>query len=165
MTPPSFEYVEARVRKKTFGILRTIDQRGRPHSTSVLYGVSPPTTALSLYVATLEHYAKVRYIRANPVVNLIVTFPHRILSFVPANCVTFRGKAVIAPVTDSSGVWAFQQRRILRDNLDWVAEQTDPVFIRIDPESNVLCYGLGIPLNRIRRDHVGGRFKVRIPNR
>ncbi len=40
----TFEYVEAAVRKKTFGVLTTIDGEGRPHSTGVLYGVSPPAS-------------------------------------------------------------------------------------------------------------------------
>lgn len=35
----SFESVEKEVRKKTFGVLSTIDSKGRPHSTGIIFGV------------------------------------------------------------------------------------------------------------------------------
>lgn len=162
---PSFDFVEAQVRKKTFGILTTIDAQGQPHSTGVLYGVAPPVATFALFVLTLDRYAKVRYIRENPRVTLAITFPHRILSFVPANCVTFRGDASIVPFSDSDGVWAFRQRRILRSNVTSVAENGVPVFIRIEPDERVLCYGLGISLNQIRKDHTSAGYKVRVPAR
>ena len=165
MSTPTFDYVETQVRKKTFGIFTTIDSRSRPHSTGILYGVGPPSAAFALYIVTFDHYAKVRYIRANPVVTLAVTFPHRILSFVPANCVTFRGTAATVPISDPDGVWAFQQHRILRDNLTTVSAGAHPVFIRIDPEPKVQCYGLGIPLNQLRKEHTSGGYQVRVPER
>jgi hypothetical protein len=165
MVPPTFDYVEAQVRKKTFGIFTTIDPRGRPHSTGVLYGVGPSTARFALYIVAFEHYAKVRYVRANPVVTLAVTFPHRILSFVPADCVTFRGRAVTVPFSDPDAVWAFRRRRILRDALATGSKGDHPIFFRIDPEPSVLCYGLGRPMNEIRKDPNIGGYKVRVPVR
>ena len=44
----TFEFVEKHVRKKSFGILTTIDRKGRPHSTGIVYGVSPPESKFSL---------------------------------------------------------------------------------------------------------------------
>lgn len=83
LSPPTFDYVEARVRKKAFGIFTAIDTRGRPHSTGVPYGVGPITAPLAFYIVTFDHYAKVRYLGANLIVTLAVTSPHRILSFAP----------------------------------------------------------------------------------
>ncbi len=111
---------------------------------------------------TLESYVKVRNVRANPDATLVVPFPHRLLSFVPANCVTFRGRAEIVPRTDPDGGWAFRQRRIRRDNAAWLAD-AEAVFIKLTPEPKVLCYGLGIGLNRLRRRHTAGSYRTFIP--
>ncbi len=62
---PTFEFVEAEVRKKTFGVLTTVDRKGRPHSTGILYGVAPPTSPFALYFLTLEEYVKVRNVKLN----------------------------------------------------------------------------------------------------
>ncbi len=111
---------------------------------------------------TLESYVKVRNVRTNPAATLVVPFPHRILSFVPANCVAFRGSTEVVPFADPDGWWAFEQRRILRDNAAWLAD-SDPVFLKLTPEPKVLCYGLGIGLNRLRKDHTSGSYRTYIP--
>lgn len=161
---PSFEYVESSVRRKTFGILTTVDKAGAPHSTGILYGVAPPTSPFALYVLTLERYIKIRNVRANPQASLVVPFPHRVLSFIPAPCVTFRGVAEVVPFDDADGRWAFEQQRILRDNAAWLAD-AEPVFLKLTPEPTVLCHGLGIGLMRMRRDHTAGGYRVEIPAR
>ena len=66
----SFAEVETEVRKKTFGVLTTIDAEGRPHSTGVLYGVAPPSSPFALFILTGERYVKVRNVRSNPAVSL-----------------------------------------------------------------------------------------------
>jgi len=163
---PTFEQVEAAVRSKTFGVLTTIDARGRPHSTGVLYGVSSPKSPLALFVLTLDSYVKVRNVRANPNTSLVVPFPHRILSFVPASCVTFRGRAEVVPVTDPDGRWAFEQNRILRDNiasLEGLSALDQPVFLRLIPEPKVLCYGVGIGLWQMRKHRAHLDYRVTVP--
>jgi hypothetical protein len=159
--PLTFSQVEVAVRKKTFGVLTTIDSKGQPHSTGVLYGVTPPSSPFALLVLTGERYVKVRNIRTNPNVSLVVTFPHRILSFVPASCVTFTGKAEIVPITDPDGIWAFDQQRILRDNMNSIGGE-DAVFMKLVPDGKVLCYGLGIGLREMRkhRERLGYRVFV-----
>lgn len=159
---PTFEYVEAAVRKKTFGVLTTLDREGRPHSTGALYGVSPPSSPFALFVLTVESYVKVRNVRANPAVSLVVPFPHRILSFVPAPCVTFRGTASIVPLADPDARWGFGQHRILRDTVEWSMD-LQPVFLKLIPEPKVLCHGLGIGLIRMRRGHTAGAYRAYIP--
>ncbi|MFX1440493.1 MAG: pyridoxamine 5'-phosphate oxidase family protein, partial [Promethearchaeota archaeon] len=112
----SFDFIEKEVRKKTFGVLSAVDANGQPHSTGVLYGVSPPESKFALFVVTSESSAKVRHIRRNPNVSLVVTFPHYYIRFAPASYVMFRGTAEFVPLDDSDGQWAFNQKRILRMN-------------------------------------------------
>jgi hypothetical protein len=159
----TFDQIEAAVRKKTFGVFTSIDRKGRPHSTGVLYGVSPPASPFALFVLTRERYVKVRNVRMNPETTLVVTFPHRILSFVPASCVTFRGRTDVVPFADTDGRWALDQRRILRDNVASVSQVEDPVFLKLTPEPKVWCYGLGIGLLEMSKDHVGLDYRVNIP--
>lgn len=161
----SFESVERAVRNKTFGVLPTIDLKGRPHSTGIIFGVSPPGSPFALYILSGESYAKVRNIRRNPHVSLVVTFPHYYLRFVPASYVMFRGFAEILPFSDVNGRWAMSQKRIQRMNLNIDSEKagTNIVFIKIAPESTVFCYGLGLSIMEMRADHTNVGYKVTIP--
>ncbi|MFX0056296.1 MAG: pyridoxamine 5'-phosphate oxidase family protein [Candidatus Hermodarchaeota archaeon] len=161
----SFDFIEKEVRKKTFGVLSAVDANGRPHSTGILYGVSPPESKFALFVVTSESSAKVRHIRRNPNVSLTVTFPHYYIRFAPASYVMFRGTAEFVPLDDSDGQWAFNQKRILRMN-----QGVDPeilkkaLFIKINPEPTVFCYGVGIGIMELRREHIEGDYKVVIPS-
>jgi len=160
----SFDFLEKEIRKKTFGILTAIDSKDRPHSTGILYGVSPPASKFCFYIITDKKYAKTRYIKRNPNVSLVVTFPHYYIRFAPASYAMFRGTAEIAPFDDTDGRWAFQQKRILR-----MAAATDPeeladaVFIKLNPEPVVFCYGIGIGIVELRMAHTRGDYKVTIP--
>jgi nitroimidazol reductase NimA-like FMN-containing flavoprotein (pyridoxamine 5'-phosphate oxidase superfamily) len=106
----SFDSVEKAVRTKTFGVLTTIDAKGRPHSTGIIYGVSPPTSPFALYILVGENYAKVRNIKRNPSVSLVVTFPHYYVRFAPASYAMFRGTAEIVPFSDPDARWAMSQK-------------------------------------------------------
>ena len=166
MKVPTFEQVEAAVRARTFGVFTTIDTKGRPHSTGVLYGVAPATSPFALFILTLDTYVKTRNVRANPNTSLVVTIPHRILSFVPASCVTFRGVTDVLEVTDPDGREAFAQSRILRDNiaaLEGLPGGAGAVFLRLTPDPKVLCYGVGIPLLQMRKHRAHLNYRVTIP--
>ncbi|MFX1367951.1 MAG: pyridoxamine 5'-phosphate oxidase family protein [Promethearchaeota archaeon] len=160
----SFDFLEKEIRKKTFGVLTTIDPKGRPHSTGILYGVSPPASKFCFYIVTGKKYAKTRNIKRNPNVSLVVTFPHYYIRFAPASYAMFRGTAKILPFDTKEGRWAFQQKRILR-----MAENTDPeeladaVFIKLNPEPVVFCFGIGFGLMELRSSHTTGDYKVIIP--
>jgi hypothetical protein len=93
---------------------------------------------------------------------LVVPFPHRMLGFVPANCVTFRGHTEVVPLSDEHGRRAFTRRRILRDNMKWL-KGSDALFLKLTPDPKVNCYGLGISLREIRRNHTAGGYSVTIP--
>ena len=161
----SFQSVERAVRSKTFGVLTTIDSKGRPHSTGIVFGVSPPTSPFALYVLVGENYAKVRNIRTNPQVSLVVTFPHYYIRFVPASYAMFRGKAEIKPYTDTDGRWAMNQKRIQRMKVRDEAEAAGVpmVFIKIVPEPTVFCYGLGYGIMEMKSDPTRLGYKVVIP--
>ncbi|MFX1481955.1 MAG: pyridoxamine 5'-phosphate oxidase family protein [Promethearchaeota archaeon] len=161
----SFESVEEAIRKKTFGVLTTIDSKVRPHSTGIIYSVGPPDSLFALYIITGAKYAKVRNIKGNPNVSLVVTFPHYWVRFAPASYVMFRGTAELVPYTDQDAQWAMAQTRIGRMNLQTEAEdsQVDFVFIKITPEPRVFCYGLGYSLMDLRGDHTAASYRVTIP--
>lgn len=160
----TFDFIEKEIRKKTFGVLSVVDAKGRPHSTGILYGVSPPKSKFALYIITEESYAKVRHIRRNPNVSLVVTFPHYIFRFAPATYVMFRGMAELVPFDDSDGQWAFSQKYILR-----MSQKVDPeilkkaLFIKMNPEPTVFCYGVGFGIMELRSQHISADYKVTIP--
>jgi general stress protein 26 len=162
----NFDFVEKQVRRKTFGVLTTIDSKGRPHSTGMIYAVGPPESPFALYCVTGETYAKVRNIGRDPKVTLVVTFPHYWLRFVPASYVMFRGTAEIVPFENPDAQWAMSQTRIGRMNLQTESDAsgTDNVFIKITPEPVIFCYGLGHGLMEMRGDHTNMGYKVTIPN-
>ena len=161
----SFDFVESQVRKKTFGVLSTIDSKGRPHSTGIIYAVGSPDSPFALYSIVGVKYAKVRNINQNPKVSLVVTYPHYWIRFAPASYVMFRGTAEIIPDSDPGGRWAMSQTRIGRMNLQTDAEELGMEFayIKITPEPTVFCYGLGFGLMEQRKEHANLEYKVTIP--
>ena len=160
-----FDFVEKKVRKKTFGVITTIDKKGQPHSTGIVYAVAPPNSLFALYFISSENYAKIRNIKRNPNVSLVVTFPHHWIRFAPASYVMFRGTAGIVPFEDPDAQWAMSQTRIGRMNLQTEADASgaDYVFIRITPEPTVFCYGLGFGIMEMRSNHTNLDYKVTIP--
>jgi nitroimidazol reductase NimA-like FMN-containing flavoprotein (pyridoxamine 5'-phosphate oxidase superfamily) len=160
----SFAAVEKEIRKKTFGVISTVDPVGRPHSTGILFGMSPPNSQIYFYVVTSKNAAKVRHIRRNPNVTLTVTFPHHWLRFVPDSTVMFRGTADLVALDDEGFRAAFSQKRMLRMNLQVDSEaMKDSTMIRIRPDRTVYCYGVGIGINKLRKDPTAARYKVIIP--
>ena len=108
----TFDFVEEEVRKKTFGVLTTIDKKGRPHSTGIIYAVGNPEKPFALYSIVGANYAKVKNIKRNPNVSLVITFPHYWIRFAPASYAMFRGTAEVLPGDDADGTWAMTQTRI-----------------------------------------------------
>jgi general stress protein 26 len=161
----SFKSVEKAVRKKTFGVLSTIDAKGRPHSTGVIYAVGSPEKAFALYSIVGANYAKVRNIKRNSNVSLVITFPHYWIRFAPASYVMFRGTAEILPADDPDGHWAMNRTRIGRMNLQTSAEDigTEFVYIKITPEPTVFCYALGFSIMELRGHIANAGYKVTIP--
>ncbi len=158
----TFSFIERKVRDKTFGILTTINQDGTPHTTGVLYGVSPPSSKFSLLILTSKKYKKVRNIRINPDVSFLVLFPISFLPFVPSRTVTFNGKAELAAIDDVDVRGIFSKKRIHKMIIKEIeTQETDSfTFIRIIPNPKVLCFGLGYNALKLRKGHGQGGYSV-----
>jgi general stress protein 26 len=165
----TFEFVENKMRKKTFGILSTIDQKGHSHSTGIIYAVAPPNSKLALYVLTDKNYKKVKNIKSNSSVSFVIPFPHHLLRFVPASCIQFQGTAKILPFDNEVAQESFRSgSKILQMNLNEInnigTDGGDAVFIEVIPIKKLYCYGLGINLMELRRNIESGSYIVGIPD-
>ncbi len=159
----SFEFVEKHLRKKSFGVISVIDNKGQPHSTGVIYVIPKRPNPFEFYILTGTGYRKTSYIRENPHVAFIVTFPHYWIRFAPASVVHFQGTAEILPFSNPVAREAFQQNRIARMNLNSDYEEEEMVFIKISPPKRLNVYGLGISLMEMRSEHTNAGYKVEIP--
>ncbi len=160
----SFAFIEAQLRKKSFGVLSTINPVGSLQTTGILYAVSPPSAAFRLYLITDRSYLKTRNISRNPEVSFLVPYPHHLLPFVPASCISFPGTAEIVPEDDPEARGAFQASRILRMNLEEISSMEDAVFIKIRPKRRMHCYGVGFGLMELMRDAAGAGYSVEVPS-
>lgn len=128
----TFDFVEREIRKKTFGIISTIDQNGHSHSTGIVYGIAPSNSKFALYVLTDRNYKKVKNIEVNNSVSFVIPFPHHILRFIPASCVQFQSIAQIVPFNDKEAQESFRNgSKILKMNLKQVSRRgnKEVVFI------------------------------------
>ena len=71
---PNFEFIEKEIKKKTFGIISTIDQDGHSHSTGIVYGIAPSNSKFALYILTDQNYKKVKNIESNNSVSFVPIF-------------------------------------------------------------------------------------------
>ncbi len=161
----SFSFVEKQVRKKTFGILTTLNKNGTPHTTGILYGVSSPAKEFVLYSLTSKKYKKVRNIKRNPNISFLIPFPHYYIRFAPASTVTFQGIIDFIPVDDLEFLEIFSKKRILRLIVKQIqkGDHDNMTFLRIKPNAKVLCHGLGINVFKMRKGHAQGGYSVTIP--
>ncbi|MFX1606898.1 MAG: pyridoxamine 5'-phosphate oxidase family protein [Promethearchaeota archaeon] len=156
-----FDLVEREVRKKSFAVISTVDSKNRPHSTGVVFVMSPPGEELAFYVVTQAKSAKVRNIKRNSNVTLVVTFPHHYLRFIPDGTVMVRGTADLVGLDDEGAQAAFAQKgRKLDANSEALM---GTVVIRIRPSKTLYVYGVGIGLNQMRKDPTSARYKAIIP--
>ena len=161
----SFSFVEKQVRKKTFGVLTTINRDGTPHTTGILYSVSPPSSKFALFCLTSKNYKKVRNIERNPNISFLIPFPHYYIRFAPASIVTFQGTIDFLSVDTPGLKELFSKKRILRLITKQIqsGEPENMTFLRIKPKAKVLCHGLGINIFKMRKGHSKGGYSVKIP--
>ncbi len=165
MTKFNFSFVEKEIRKKTFGILHTLNSDGTPHTTGILYGVSKPDTEFALYLLTSGKYRKVRNIQRNPKVSFIIPFPHHHLRFVPSGTITLNGVAKLVPVNTEDIIDIFSEKRILKmiiADIDFERDE-EYVYIKIEPDPKILCFGVGFNIWKLRSSHTEGGYSVTIP--
>lgn len=163
----SFDRVERALRKRTFGTLSTLTERGTPHATGVIYAVSVPGEPLALYVTTRTTTRKVRNLRAHPAVAFVVPVPHRFLPAFPPRAIQFLGTATVLAADDEGANRAFESswflRRILATERRIVTEGEDMCFIRIRPDGKLFTYGMGMSVfDNLRRPR-GAIGRVTIP--
>ena len=161
----SFLFVEKQIRKKTFGVLTTINKDGTPHTTGILYGVSPPSSKFVLYFLTSIKYKKARNIKRNPNVSFLIPFPHYYIRFAPSSTVTIQGNADFITLEDEVIQDIFSMKRVLRLIIKHIqqGERESMTFIRIKPKQKILCYGLGFNVFKLRKGHTWGGYSVMIP--
>ncbi len=161
----NFSFIEREIRKKTFGILNTLNSDGTPHTTGILYGVSKTDTEFALYLLTSRKYRKVRNIQRNPKVSFLIPFPHHHLRFVPSGTITLNGVAKLVPENTEDIIEIFSEKRILKmiiADIDFEKDE-EYVFIKIKPVSKILCYGIGFSIWKLRGSHTEGGYFVTIP--
>ncbi|MHA1378287.1 MAG: pyridoxamine 5'-phosphate oxidase family protein [Candidatus Helarchaeota archaeon] len=162
----NFDFIEKQIRKKTFGILSTVSPKGRSQSSGILYGVAPPNSKFSIYLLTSKNYKKVENIENNPHVSFVVPFPHYWLRFAPSSTIYFQGTAELVPIDAPEPRLAFGKKKILKGNLEQIktlSSEEEPVFIKIKPNRKIFCYGLGVSLLKMAKEHNVGGYSVNIP--
>ncbi|MHA2364628.1 MAG: pyridoxamine 5'-phosphate oxidase family protein [Candidatus Hodarchaeales archaeon] len=162
----NFAYVEKHIHKKTFGILGTLTEKNRPHSTGIIYCVSKESTPFRLYCLTSRKYKKTRNIENNPNVSFVIPFPHYYFRFAPSSCIQFQGVAKIIPFKDGEVmIELFKQKRILRKLIKDINQNEieDYVFLEIKPDIKIFCHGIGFSLIEMKKNHVGAFYSVIIP--
>ncbi|MHA2472646.1 MAG: pyridoxamine 5'-phosphate oxidase family protein [Promethearchaeota archaeon] len=161
-----FHFIKNIIRKKTFGILTTLNNDGSPHTSGIIYGVSNKDDKFALYLLTYKKNKKVRNIQRDPKVSFVIPFPHHILRFIPSGAITINGIAKILPVNTKEIIQVFEDKRILRmliADIDF-ENDTDYVFIKIEPKSKIFCYGVGFSIWKLRSSHTTGGYTVTIPD-
>ncbi len=159
-----YPFVEAQLRKQTFGVLTTVSPVGHPQTTGILYGISPPGNPLRLYMLTEREFLKVRNIEKSPKVSFLVPYPHHYFRFVPASCISFQGIAEILPADNAEARASFEGNRILRMNLEEGAKTEGVVFISIRPTRSMHCYGVGFGLMEMAKNPHALGYSVEIPS-
>jgi nitroimidazol reductase NimA-like FMN-containing flavoprotein (pyridoxamine 5'-phosphate oxidase superfamily) len=162
----SFQRILSELRKRDFAVLSTVDDRGRPHSVGVVYGVS--RRGLEIYVMTRKHLEKARNIARNPNVTMVVPLPRKVLWFMPPPCIQFHGRAEIVDRHDSGGTETFKTffmgRRILAMYEDLERrEDNRTCFLRITLEPVVSTYMVGHSIWELRRRMEVGTEQVAVP--
>lgn len=161
-----FGDVERALRRRTFGTLSTLTERGTPHATGVVYGVSAQDEQLALYVTTRTTTRKVRNVRMRPDVAFVVPVPRRFVPVFPPRAVQFLGMADVVAADDEAASRAFQSswflRRILAAERRIVTEGGELCFIRIRPQDTLFTYGMGMSLleNVTRPRQAIGRLPI-----
>ncbi|MFW9908884.1 MAG: pyridoxamine 5'-phosphate oxidase family protein [Candidatus Thorarchaeota archaeon] len=156
-----FQFIEDRIRQKTFGILNTINLDNSPHTSGILYGVSKPEDEFCIYLKTSKKFRKVKNIQRNPNVSFIITFPHHFFRFIPAGTITINGQAELVLIDAEEVREIFSEKRVLKMIVSDI--NPDETFLRIKPKPKVFCYGVGFNILELRSSHTSVSYSVLIP--
>jgi general stress protein 26 len=156
----NFHFVENQIRRKTFGILNTVNRDNSPHTAGILYGVSKPRDEFSIYLKTSKNFRKVKNIQRNPKVSFVIPFPHHYFRFIPSGTITINGQAELVPIDSEEVREIFSEKSVLRMIISEI--NYDETFIRIKPKPKVFCYGVGFNVLELR-GHTSVGYSVMIP--
>jgi len=164
----SFDFIEKKIREKSFAILSTVTADGAPHSVSMMYATSPPESKISLYFITGRNTKKVRNIENSNKVAIVIPFPHHIIRFAPSFAIQFQGTADLVLFNDSEARKSFSSKKILYsmlkkyDNPENRPE--DLIFIKVKPNKKIFCFGIGLNLLKMRKNPEGGNYTIIVPS-
>lgn len=164
--PFGFDYVERKLRSKTFGILSTVSQDVRPHSVGVVYGVSPPGKPFCLYLITRPVLKKARNIAQNPNISFVVPFPYFVLRPFPQSCIQFQAKAEIVPIDNSDATRAYERSVVLRRSKEHSLRLGESIFIKVVPDEKIFSFGISASALQFlvpSQNRSLGNFYVTIP--
>ena len=156
------------LRGRSFAVLSTADDEGRPQSAGIVYAVA--RARADFYVMTRRHLHKARNVAVNPNVALVVPLSHRVLRFLPPPCIQFQGTAAVLSRDDGAGLAAFESfllgRAILRmyRRLEQRGESR-VCFLRVRPGPAMLAYAVGTPMWRLATRMDRGATRVEVPAR
>ncbi len=161
----TFDFVEKKIRSKTFGVLTTLNDDGSPHTTGILFTVSPPEDQFAIYFLTSHTYKKVRNLTRKPHVSFLIPFPHYWIRFAPAGTITITGKIEFLSLENKNIVNIFHEKRILRLVITQaIKEKRDNfTFLKLIPNVKILCFGVGYSILELRKAHTEGAYSVLIP--
>ena len=154
------------LRGRSFAVLSTADDRGRPQAAGVIYALAPQGVAF--YVMTRTHLMKARNISANQNVSLVVPLVRRLLWFLPPPCIQFQGTAEILDRTHAGGTEAFESFFLGRTIMKMYKEferrgETRICFLRIKPGPVMFAYAVGSPIWQLVNRMEGGLSRIELP--
>ena len=162
-----FDAVVRALRRRKFGTLSTLSEKGRPHATAVIYAMSPHDEPVFFYVTTRTTTRKVRNIGVRPDVAFVVPLARLFAPAFPPRAVQFQGTADVVAGEDEGALRAFHSswflRRILSTEQRIVAQGGDLCFIRIRPDPVIFTYGIGMSVFETMRRPMDAAGRVAIP--
>lgn len=161
----SIEFIEKKIRQKSFGIIGTVSEKGWVQSSGVLYGVSEPSDEFALYILTGKDYKKTKNITKNSHVSFVIPFPHYYFRFTPSSTIQFQAQATIVPVTDKMALHSFSKKKILKMMIDWTDDDPNKdqyIFIKLTPVKRFICYGVGYSIFYLARNSESATYQVEL---
>jgi hypothetical protein len=143
---PDPDKVRSAIAKRSYCVLSTTSEQGRPHAAGVLYALAGDT----LWVSTDRDSRKARNVAASGRVGVVI--PVRRVPVGPPSCVQFQATATVVPLHDPD-----VRAEVAAGNLKAITghgelDLPEGCFLRIDLPRRVVTYGLGMSLVKLMRE-------------
>lgn len=144
------------IEQELFAVLGVVNAKDEARTVGIVYIVRDR----KLYIATGADTWKARHVAANPHVSITIPIAKRIPVApwvkIPQATITFHGTARLIPAADAS---ADIKQAIFRGAADDLIAGS--CLIEITPEGEFVTYGIGIPLQQMRKPELArGRAPV-----